>query len=81
METEAKILKICDNCKTPLKAGDPDRDLRISATLTDDKGKHQNFHMCNEKCLLAFLQKRSKRTIKAGFDFDFRIKPRKLNKI
>ena len=78
METEATILKICDNCKKPLKAGDPDRDLRISATLANEKGKNHNYHMCHEGCLLAFLQKRAKKkTVKAGFDFDFRVKPRK----
>jgi hypothetical protein len=71
MESDAKILKICDNCKTPLKAGDPDRDLRITATLANEKGANQTFHMCNEKCLLAFLQKRAKKTIKA-FLFDIK---------
>ncbi len=77
MDSKAKIMKICDNCKIPLKAGDPNRDLRITATLANEKGQNTVFHMCHEKCLLQFLQKRAKKSIKAGFDFDFRVKPRK----
>lgn len=61
METLAKHVRLCDNCKTPFKAGDEDRDLRIKATLASEKGQNQNYDFCDEGCLLGFLQKRAKR--------------------
>ena len=77
MESNAKSQRICDFCKKSFKSADADRDLRIKATLAGDKGQNESFDFCNEAHLLGFLLKRKNRTIKAGFDFDFRVKPRK----
>lgn len=66
METLARHVRLCDSCSAPFKAGDSDKDLRIKATLANEKGQNQNFDFCGECCLLAFLQKRAKkRTVKA----------------
>ncbi len=63
METFGKHLRLCDSCSKPFKTGDEDRDLRIKATLFNDKMQHQNFDFCKEGCLLAFLQKRAKKKL------------------
>ncbi len=61
METFGKFVRLCDNCKTPYKSGDEDKDLRIKATLANEKGQNQSYDLCSEGCLLGFLQKRAKR--------------------
>ncbi len=63
METFGKFVRLCDGCSAPFKAGDKDRDLRIKATLANEKGQNQSYDLCSESCLLAFLQKRAKKKI------------------
>ena len=71
MESNAKILKICDNCKASLK-GDRDRSEHITATLNGKDGKNQTFHMCSEECLRQFLNGRAKKKQSKAFLFDLK---------
>lgn len=77
---EAKTVKLCDNCKSPMNAKDKDTDKAdyIEATLTDgkDKTKTKKFDFDSEECLRQFLNGRAKKKqSKASLDlFEFKIK-------
>ncbi len=58
---EAKTLKVCDSCRASLKDVDTDKGQQIEATLNNSQQKSQQYHFCNESCLLAFLKGRAKR--------------------
>ena len=52
----------CDFCKAVLnKKTDDDSQDNIEATLPDKEGKNKKFELCNEGCLLGFLQARADR--------------------
>lgn len=62
MESTAKTITQCDNCKAALKGKD-DKNQSIKAILNDpyNPTKTVNTHYCDEECLRQHLNSRSKK--------------------
>lgn len=61
METQAKTIVQCDNCKASLGNKD-EKGNNIKATLTSPSTqKNQTYHYCDEECLRQHLNGRAKR--------------------
>lgn len=60
METQAKTITQCDNCKKSLEKDEKGKSIK--AVLDDHHAKKTgNFHYCDEECLRQHLNSRSKR--------------------
>ena len=67
MESLAKTVTQCDNCKSSLKKEEDTENNNIQATLANGKKEHQTYHYCDEECLRQHLNGRAKRkTAKAS---------------
>lgn len=75
MDSVAKAITQCDNCKLAIDTKTDENKDAIKAKLDNAKGETQDYHFCNEDCLRGFLNKRaSRRKIKrskACLELDF----------
>lgn len=71
MESQAKSITQCDNCKKSLNKDDKGKSIK--AVLDDAHTKKTgNFHYCDEECLRQHLNSRSKRKkSKASIELEF----------
>ncbi len=61
MESIAKTVTICDNCKSPMKKEEDLNGDFIQAILGSKSGENQNMTYCSEECLRQHLNVRAKR--------------------
>jgi hypothetical protein len=61
MESFAKTIIQCDNCKANLAKQDGDKNEQIQATLVNGKQENQQYHYCSEECLRVHLNGRAKK--------------------
>jgi len=61
METAAKQVVQCDNCKQRMLPEENQDDVHLQAKLKGPQGKDEDRHFCDEECLRIYLNKRAKR--------------------
>ncbi len=61
MESNAKSVVQCDNCKQRMLPEENIDDCHLQAKFNDSQNKPKDFHFCDEECLRCWLNKRAKR--------------------
>jgi hypothetical protein len=72
MESQAKQVTQCDNCKMTLKREEDLEGDHIQAKLKSSTGESKDYHYCSDECLRQHLNGRAKRkkTSKASIELN-----------